>query len=175
MRCFETPAKSNTLGVGMLTNTWNYFFKILGTIMTLTKCSECGQVIADDDSYYQKCGHQVQVDASDNSQVKENQTPEQVDYSWDNDDSSNHPMLWALLAVVALAIIGGVAWYLNQGTPNVETEEEVLLDTVPDMAAPVIELNADGVYTINDCPTTYEGLQIVKKRTLLVPSPLLTL
>ena len=129
-------------------------------------CPECGQVIADDDSYCPECGHQVHVDASDNSQVEVNQIQgqEQEDYSWD-DDSSHNPMLWALLAVAALAIIGGVSWYLNQGTPNAKTEEEVLLDTVPDMAAPIIELNADGMYTIDDCPTTYEGLTVEPKIT----------
>lgn len=127
-------------------------------------CPECGQEIAVSDSYCQKCGHPVHFDKSDNSQVEANQTQEQeqVDYSWD-DESSNNTKWWILFAVAAIAVIGGLSWYLYQGTPHEETEEIELIDTVPDMAAPIIKLNADGMYTINDCPTTYEGLTVEPK------------
>ena len=43
-------------------------------------------------------------------------------------------------------------------------EDTVAVDSTPTMAAPVIELDGEGMFSIDDCPTKYEGLEIVKHK-----------
>lgn len=122
-------------------------------------CPECGQTVAEGDLYCLKCGSPL--DFNTQSQVEG-----QVDNSWEDDEKKpNNALRWLLGALAALVVLGGVALYAWQSgvfNRNVVLEDTVAVDSTPTMAAPVLELDGDGMFSIDDCPTTYEGLEIVK-------------
>ena len=120
-------------------------------------CLECGQAIAEGDLYCQKCG----------SPLNQNTQPQvEEHYTWEDDEEKpNNTLRWLLGALAALVVLGGAALYAWQSgmfNKNVALEDTLAVDSTPTMAAPVIELNGDGMFSIDDCPTTYEGLEIVK-------------
>lgn len=120
-------------------------------------CLECGQAIAEGDLYCQKCG----------SPLNQNTQPQvEEHYTWgDDEEKPNNTLRWLLGALAALVVLGGAALYAWQSgmfNKNVALEDTLAVDSTPTMAAPVIELNGDGMFSIDDCPTTYEGLEIVK-------------
>ena len=118
-------------------------------------CPECGETVAESDTYCQKCGYPL----NHNPQPK---VEEQ--YSWDDDEEkSDGNKRWLLVALAALLVAGGAAWYYwqqNKFHPQTENDEVLIDMTAHEMEAPGIGLNADGMYSIEDCATTYEGLEI---------------
>jgi len=122
-------------------------------------CPECGEAVTEGDSYCQKCGCPL-------NHNPQSQEEEQTDYSWgDDEEKPNNTMKWLLGVLAALILLGGVALYAWQNgmfNSTVPLEDTVAVDSTPTMAAPVIELDGEGMFSIDDCPTTYEGLEIVK-------------
>lgn len=120
-------------------------------------CPECGEEISEGDSYCLKCGCPL----SQNTQL---QAEEQVNYSWDEDEEKpNNTLKWLLGVLAALVVLGGAAiyaWQSGMFNKPAPLEDTVAIDSTPQMIAPVINLNANGMYTIDDCPSTYEGLEI---------------
>ena len=124
-------------------------------------CPECGEAVTEGDSYCQKCG--CPLDHTPQPQAKE-----QVDYSWDDDEEKpNNTLKWLLGVLAALIVLGGVglyAWQSGMFNKTEALEDTVAVDSTPTMAAPVIELDGEGMFSIDDCPTKYEGLEIVKHK-----------
>ena len=120
-------------------------------------CPECGEAVTEGDSYCLKCGCPL----NHNPQP---QVEEQADYSWEDDEEKpNNTLKWLLGVLAALIVLGGVGLYAWQsgmfGTPT-DAVDTVAVDSTPQMIAPVINLDANGMYTIEDSPTTYEGLEV---------------
>ena len=124
-------------------------------------CPECGEAVEEGDSYCLKCGCPL----NHNSQP---QVQEQADYGWDDDEKKpNNALKWLLGVLAALIVLGGAALYAWQSgmfNKAVALEDTVAVDSTPTMAAPVIELDGEGMFSIDDCPTQYEGLEIVKHK-----------
>lgn len=122
-------------------------------------CPECGEAVAERDSYCLKCG--CPLDHTPQPQVEE-----QVDYSWDDDEEKpNNTLKWLLGVLAVLIVLGGVglyAWQSGMFNKTVTLEDTVAVDSTQTMAAPVIELDSEGMFSIDDCPTQYDGLEIVK-------------
>ncbi len=122
-------------------------------------CPECGETVSEGDSYCLKCGCPL-------NQNTQPQAEEQVNYSWgDEEEKPNNTLKWLLGILAALVVLGGAALYAWQSgmfNKSATLEDTVAVDSTPSMAAPVIELNGEGMFSIDDCPTTYEGLEIVK-------------
>ena len=122
-------------------------------------CPECGEAVAERDSYCLKCG--CPLDHTPQPQVEE-----QVDYSWDDDEEKpNNTLKWLLGVLAVLIVLGGVglyAWQSGMFNKTVTLEDTVAVDSTQTMAAPVIELDGEGMFSIDDCPTQYDGLEIVK-------------
>lgn len=120
-------------------------------------CPECGEAVTEGDSYCLKCGCPL-------NHNPQSQVDEQTNYSWDDDEEKpNNKLKWLLGILAALIVFGGAAFYAWQNGMFEHTaviEDSVAVDTTSQMLAPVIELNANGMYTIDDCPTSYEGLEI---------------
>lgn len=121
-------------------------------------CPECGDTVSEGDSYCQKCGcplnHNTQFYAE-----------EQVDYSWSKEEKPNNTLKLLLGIFAVLVLLGGAvlyAWQRGMFNKTVPLEDTVVVDSTPTMAAPVIELDGEGMFSIDDCPTKYEGLEIVK-------------
>lgn len=121
--------------------------------MALIKCDECGQMVSDKAEACPHCGCPV------------NQNP-QPKYDRDEDDDgkkSNNSLRWLLGTLAALVVLGGAAlcaWQSGMFNTAPALEDTVAVDSTPTMAAPVIELDGDGLFSVDDCPTTYEGLEI---------------
>ena len=124
-------------------------------------CPECGEAISERDSYCLKCGCPL-------NQNTQPQAVEQVDYNWNEDEEKpNNTMKWLLGILAALAVLGGAAiyaWQSGMFNSTVPLEDTIAVDSTSTMAAPVIELDGEGMFSIDDCPTTYEGLEIVKHK-----------
>lgn len=130
-------------------------------------CPECGQTVDLGDSFCNHCGCSLnQVDNSDpQTSINQNLELGQIEIK----EKSNNPLRWLLIVLATLIVIGCVslfAWqrelFNKKLTQNDTTAvDSVAVDTLSDMAAPVIELNEDGMYTVENCPTTYEGLDIL--------------
>ena len=125
-------------------------------------CPECGEAVSERDSYCLKCG--CPLNHNPQSQVEE-----QTDYSWDYDEKKpNNTLKWLLGVLAAVIVFGGIGLYAWQSgmfeTPT-DAVDTVAVDSTPQMIAPVINLDANGMYTIDDCPTTYEGLEIIRNYT----------
>lgn len=120
-------------------------------------CPKCGEILAEGDIYCQKCGSPL----NHNTQP---QVAEHADYSWEDDEEKpNNTLRWLFGALAALVVLGGAALYAWQSgmfeTPT-GAVDTIAVDSTPQMIAPVINLDANGMYTIDNCPTTYEGLEI---------------
>ena len=124
-------------------------------------CPECGEAVTEGDSYCLKCGCPL----NHNPQP---QVEEQADYSWEDDEEKpNNTLKWLLGVLAALIVLGGVglyAWQSGMFNKTEALEDTVAVDSTPTMAAPVIELDGEGMFSIDDCPTKYEGLEIVKHK-----------
>ena len=122
-------------------------------------CPDCGATVAEGDSFCQRCGCPL----NHNTQVQE-----QTDYNWDDEEKKpNNTLKWLLGVLAVLAVLGGAALYAWQSgmfNRTVSLEDTVAVDSTPSMAAPVIELDGEGMFSIEDCPTEYEGLEIVKHK-----------
>ncbi len=120
-------------------------------------CPECGEAVTEGDSYCQKCGCPL-------DHTPQPQAEEQANYSWEEDEERpNNTLKWLLGILAALIVLGGAALYAWQngmfGTP-IDAVDTVAIDSTPQMIAPVINLDANGMYSIDDCPTSYESLEI---------------
>ena len=121
--------------------------------MALIKCEECGQMVSDKASARPHCGCPV------------NQIIQPQYFGDEQEEKPNNTLKWLLGVLAALVVLGGAALYAWQSgmfNKTVALEDTVAVDSTPTMAAPVIELNGEGFFSIDDCPTTYEGLEIVK-------------
>ena len=121
--------------------------------MALIKCSECGQIVSDKASACPHCGCPV------------NQTTQPQYFGDEQEEKPNNALKWLLGVLAALVVLGGAAlfaWQNGMFNKTVTLEDTVAVDSTLTMAAPVIELDGDGMFSIDDCPTTYEGLEIVK-------------
>jgi len=108
--------------------------------MALIKCEECGQMVSDKASACPHCGHTIK--------------------------RTNNTLKWLFGILAALVVLGGAALYAWQSgmfNKSVPIEDRVAIDSVPTMIAPVIKLSGEGYFSIDDCPTSYEGLEIIKR------------
>ena len=123
--------------------------------MALIKCSECGQMVSDKASACPHCGCPV------------NQTTQPQYFGDEQEEKPNNALKWLLGVLAAVVVLGGAALYAWQSgmfNKTVALEDTVAVDSTPTMAAPVIELDGEGMFSIDDCPTQYEGLEIVKHK-----------
>ena len=121
--------------------------------MALIKCEECGQMVSDKASACPHCGCPV------------NQIIQPQYFGDEQEEKPNNTLKWLLGVLAALVVLGGAALYAWQSgmfNKTVTLEDTVAVDSTQTMAAPVIELDGEGMFSIDDCPTTYEGLEIVK-------------
>lgn len=121
--------------------------------MALIKCDECGQMVSDKATACPHCGCPV------------NQIIQPQYFGDEQEEKPNNTLKWLLGVLAALVVLRGAALYAWQSgmfNKTVALEDTVAVDSTPAMAAPVIELNGEGFFSIDDCPTTYEGLEIVK-------------
>ena len=123
--------------------------------MALIKCSECGQMVSDKASACPHCGCPV------------NQTSQPQYFGDEQEEKPNNALKWLLGVLAAVVVLGGTALYAWQSgmfNKTVALEDTVAVDSTPAMAAPVIELDGEGMFSIDDCPTQYDGLEIVKHK-----------
>ncbi len=123
--------------------------------MALIKCSECGQMVSDKASACPHCGCPV------------NQTTQPQYFGDEQEEKPNNALKWLLGVLAALVVLGGAALYAWQSgmfNKSMALEDTLAVDSTPTMAAPVIELDGEGMFSIDDCPTQYDGLEIVKHK-----------
>ena len=123
--------------------------------MALIKCEECGQMVSDKASACPHCGCPV------------NQIIQPQYFGDEQEEKPNNTLKWLLVVLAALVVLGGAALYAWQSgmfNKTVALEDTVTVDSTPAMAAPVIELDGEGMFSIDDCPTQYDGLEIVKHK-----------
>ena len=123
--------------------------------MALIKCEECGQMVSDKASACPHCGCPV------------NQIIQPQYFGDEQEEKPNNTLKWLLGVLAALVVLGGAALYAWQSgmfNKTVALEDTVAVDSTPAMAAPVIELDGEGMFSIDDCPTQYDGLEIVKHK-----------
>ena len=121
-------------------------------------CPECGGTVSEGDSYCLKCGCPLNHNTQSYAE-------EQVDYSWGEEEKPNNTLKWLLGIFAVLVLLGGAvlyAWQSGMFNKTDSLEDTVAVDSTPTMTAPVIELNGEGFFSIDDCPTSYEGLEVVK-------------
>jgi len=118
-------------------------------------CPECGYTVSTHDAFCQNCGHPIERPVVSNEEEVE--------------ETQNSNKGWIIAALAALAVIGAGAgvWYHWMGghaDRAAPVMDSVAVDSLPSMIAPVIELDADGMYSFEDCPTTYDSIEIVKHK-----------
>lgn len=133
--------------------------------MALIKCEECGQMVSDRAKACPQCG--CPLLRAESHQEGQPQQMQQMGQSHISDDSKGKPgnmsMRWLLVGLAVLAVLSSAAVYAWQSGlfhPTASAADSVAVDSAPIMAAPTIALNGDGLYSIEDCPTTYKGLEI---------------
>ena len=108
-------------------------------------CPECGQVVEDNHSYCKNCGCPIKPTFEGQSPTSPNQEVAQMDYSWNEEEHGNR-RLWLWLTLAALALIGGIAAWLNwqdrdrQGNP--EAMDSTIVTVVEESPVDSTEANA---------------------------------
>ena len=108
------------------------------------------------------------------------QYPQQSQPTNDPGKSGNKLWIIALLAglLIAAAAVGGWMYWKNTHQEEAVAETDSITDMVdttaiaidstaiePNMAAPEISIGRNGVYSVDDCPTSYDGLDVQLKKS----------
>ena len=129
--------------------------------MALIKCEECGQVVSDKAAACPHCGCPIEKEI----EVSQSSPPIAADIQESHEIKSivaNSRMSWLGPIIGVLLLVGSLVFFFRDCHTKESSKEEELaaLDTILEMVAPVIETHKNRLYYLEDCPTSYNGLDV---------------